>query len=285
MKVKISVVVLFATLLAASLAFGDGFNLVSWPLDVADTAIQPVMADSMGSGVQITGGNVASLSDLVRYYDAATSTWYQAWYRTLGAGNWTGTLTTIEPDKGYFIQIRGTHPAVTLTMTGSVNTGSRTIPIQPGPSENYVGSLFAVDRPLKGTTGDDCGLLASGFTGGNVGSLSDKVRGFDGTTWYTAWYRTLGGGAWKGTLGPGQTIDDPVINPGNGYVIQVLAGHSFTGNQWIYIADPSKGAKTDLSSKTRTIRREISSKVARAQSSSTNKSLAREQRVEEKSSR
>jgi hypothetical protein len=284
MKVKISVVVLFTTLLAASLAFGDGYNLVSWPLLVADTAIQAVMADSMGTGVQITGGNVATYSDLVRYYDPATTIWYQAWYRSLSQA-WVGNLTTIEPDKGYFIQIRGTHPAVTLTMTGSVNTGGRTIPIQPGSSENYIGSLFATDRAVVGTTGDDCNLLGSGFTGGNVGTNSDKVRGFDGTIWYTTWYRTLGAGAWIGTLGPGQVNGQPYFNPGNGYVIQVLAGHAFTGNQWDYIADPAKGAKTDLSKETRTMTRAISADVTRSQSPTTAKSLAREQRVEEKKSR
>jgi hypothetical protein len=287
MKVKISLVVVFATLFAASLAFADGYNLVGWPLEVADTAVQPVMADSMGTGCQLTGGYPATNSDQIKYYDASTTIWSTAWYKQGGPGpqnQWFGTLTTIEPDKGYWIIIKGTHPAVTLTMTGSVNVTGRTIPIQPGPSNNYVASLFAVSRPLGSLVGEDfCNLVGSGFTGGYPATSSDKVRYFDGASWYAAWWKVGGPGAsnlWKGSAGPtGLNLE-----PGNGYIIDVLAGHSFIANTWSFIP-PAKGAKTDLSGTTRTIKREVSSKVARALGPSTNKSLAREHQVEEKRTR
>jgi hypothetical protein len=84
MKVKISVVVLFVTLFAASLVFADGYNLVGWPLEVDDTSVQAVMADSMGSGCQLTGGFPGTGSDQVKYYDPATTTWYTAWYKQGG---------------------------------------------------------------------------------------------------------------------------------------------------------------------------------------------------------
>jgi hypothetical protein len=287
MKVKISVVVLFVTLFAASLAFGDGFNLVGWPLEVSDTSVQAVMADSMGTGSQLTGGYPATSSDQVKYYDAATTTWYTAWYKQGGPGpqnQWKGDLLTIEPDKGYWIIIKGTHPAVTLTMTGSVNSAARSIPITAGPSNNYVASLFAVSRPMGTAAGEDfCNLVGSGFTGGYPATSSDKVRYFDGSSWYAAWWKVGGPGPqniWKGSTGTaGLTLE-----PGNGYIIDVLAGNSFTADTWDYIA-PAKGAKTNLSNQSRTFTREVSSKVARALGPSTNKSLAREQRVEEKKSR
>jgi len=287
MKVKISVMVLFATLFAASLAFGDGYNLVSWPLEVSDTAIQAVMADSMGSGCQLAGGYPASNSDQVKYYDAFTSTWYTAWYKVGGPGGsyvWKGNLLTVDPDKGYWIIIKGVHPAVTLTMTGSVNTGARSIPIAPGANQTYVGMLFAVSRPMGTLAGEDfCNLVGSGFTGGYPAASSDKVRYFDGSSWYTAWWKVGGPGAsniWKGSAGPTGLF----LEPGNGYVIDLLAGHAFTSDTWNFVA-PAKGAKVDLGKETRTIRREVSSKVSRANAPSTNKSLSREQRIEEKKSR
>jgi hypothetical protein len=287
MKVKISLVVLIATLFAAPLAFGQGFNLVGWPLEVADTAIQPVMADSMGTGCQLTGGYPAPSSDQVKYYDPATTTWYTAWYKQGGPGGsylWTGTVTTIEPDKGYWIIIQTAHPAVTLTMTGSVNTAARSIYIHPGPSNNYVASLFAVSRPLGTAQYEDfCNLVGSGFTGGFPATASDKVRYFDGASWYAAWYKVGGPGpqnVFLGSTGPTGLY----LEPGNGYIIDVLAGNAFTANTWSYIP-PAKGAKTDLSKETRTYKREVSSKVARALAPSTNKSLARDNRIEEKKSR
>jgi hypothetical protein len=286
MKVKISVVVLFVTLFAASLVFADGYNLVGWPLEVDDTSVQAVMADSMGSGCQLTGGFPGTGSDQVKYYDPATTTWYTAWYKQGGPGPqnvWQGDLTTIEPDKGYWIIIKGTHPAVTLTMTGSVNTAARSIPIVAGPSNNYVASLFAVSRALSGTSGDDCNLVGSGFTGGFPATAADKIRYFDGASWYAAWYKIGGPGpqnVWQGSAGPTGLF----LEPGNGYIVDVLAGNAFIGNTWDFVA-PAKGAKTNLDNKSRTFKREVSSKVARAESPSTNQSLAREQRVEEKKSR
>jgi len=286
MKVKISVMVLLVTLFAASLAFGDGYNLVGWPLEVDDTAIQAVMADSMGTGCQLTGGFPAANSDQVKYYDGL-GTWYTSWYKVGGPGpqnTWIGNLTTIEPDKGYWIIIKGVHPAVTLTMTGSVNTGARSIPIQPGPSNNYVSPLFAVSRPLGSVTGEDfCNLVGSGLDGGFPATLSDKVRYFDGSSWYAAWFKVGGPGPqnlFVGSAGPtGLNLE-----PGNGYVVDILAGHSFNADTWDFVA-PAKGAKVDLGKETRTIRREVSSKVNRANAPSTNRSLSREDRIEEKKSR
>jgi hypothetical protein len=258
MKVKISLVVVLATLVATSCVFADGYNMVSWPLIPADTAIQPVMADSMGNGVQLTGGNTSLTSDQIKYFDGI-SIWYTAWYKSStpppGALGWKGDLTTIDPDRGYWIIIRTANPAVTLTMTGGVNTTGRTITVQPGLSFNFVGSAWAVARAIKGA-GDDCGLLASGFTGGNTSLTSDQIKYFDGAAWYTAWYKTTtpppGALGWKGQLSSTQVAGDPYLEPGNGYILIVQAGHAFVGNTWTYPPPPpAKGVKADLSSKTR----------------------------------
>ncbi len=286
MKVKISLAVVFATLMAATWAFGDGFNLVSTPLIPHDSGMQAFFADSMGTGCQLTGGYPAASSDQVKWFDAATSIWHTGWYKVGGPGPqnvWQGTLTSFEPDRGHWIIIKGTHPAVTLTMTGDVNTSTRTIPVQPGLSFNFVGTAWAIDRPLSGGTGDDCNLLGSGFTGGYPAAASDNLRYFDGAVWYTAWYKVGGPGpqnVWQGKLAGPQVLNTPVMEPGNGYILQVQAGRAFTGNQWLYTAAPAKGAAATLSSKTRTVAKRDLYKTHRALSPSTNKRLAPEKAVE-----
>jgi hypothetical protein len=289
MKVKISVVVLFATLLAASLAFGDGYNLVSWPLIPFDTGIQAVMADSMGQGVQITGGNNPTQSDGIKWFDPNTASYLTAWYKTGGPGPdflWKGTLTTIEADKGYFITIRGTHPAVTLTMTGSVNTATRNIPIEPAPTSptfNYVGYAFATPCSVSGLSGDDADLLASGYTGGNNPVQSDGIKWFDGSAYHSAWYKTGGPGPdslWKG--------DMTTLDPGNGFIVTVKAGHAFTGDTWVLDAPPSysKGAMVMRGGRSRVSERQVARRKDRyGAAPATTKSLSRVEAVENKKSR
>lgn len=288
MKVKISLVVVFATLVAVTCAFADGFNLVSWPLVVANDTIQAVMADSMGTGLQLTGGAGQDSSDLVKWFDASTSTWYTAYYNTTGGpppthNKWLGSLHYIQPDKGYWVVVRTFHPAVTLTMTGSVNTSVRNIPIEPGPSYNFVGSCFATSRALSGASGDDCGLLASGMKGCVSGDPNyDYVKWFDGSTniWYSANYNTSCGpppthNLWQGRLSGTQTAGNPYFEPGNGYIIVVSTGNEWDliqDDTWVYSA-PSKGAKVEMGRKTRSVRREVSQQAYRDRSPSTNKSL------------
>jgi hypothetical protein len=292
MKVKISLVVVLATLVATSCVFADGYNMVSWPLIPADTAIQPVMADSMGNGLQLSGGNTALTSDQIKYFDGV-ATWYTAWYKDStpppGPLGWKGDLTTIDPDKAYWIIIRTAHPAVTLTMTGGVNTATRVITIQPGLSFNFVGSAWAVPRAIKGA-GDDCNLLGSGFTGGNTSLTSDQIKYFDGANWYTAWYKSStpppGPLGWKGELSSTQTAGDPYFEPGNGYILIVRAGHAFVGNTWTYPPPPpAKGVKTDLSSTTRApVKRQLGQK-RRVGSPTTTQSLSPEKETEVKRTR
>jgi hypothetical protein len=208
-----------------------GYNLVSWPVEIYDASVQLVFADSGGAGCQLTGGYPANYSDQVKYYDAATTTWSVAWYKVGGPGGsflWKGDLATVGADKGYWIIIPDGHSPVTLTMTGAANPETRTIPIQPGPSYNYVGTCWTIDRPVEGTTGDDCNLLGSGLTGSYPAAASDKIRYYESGTWYLAWYKVGGPGddGWQG--------DIVSLEPGNGYILEVLAGNAFTDDQWVY---------------------------------------------------
>jgi len=237
----------------------DEYSLVSWPLLPHDMGIQAVFAEHLGTGCQLTGGSTPGASDLVMYLESTTGTWYTAWYRTGGLCAdtlWQGTLISIEPDKGYWIHIRSGHSPVTLTMTGALNWTPRTIPIQPGHSCNYVGTAYAVPCSLGGPSGDDAGLLASGFIGGMTAAFSDKVHYFDGSMWQTAWYKS-GGPGWPGWQG---TISS--LEPGKGYTLEVLAPHAFTNDEWIYPVPPdySKGSKAVLSEKLAEapVKREIS---------------------------
>ena len=248
-----------------------GYNLVSWPVEVFSSEMQVVFADSGGTGCQLTGGYPAANSDQVKYYDAATEIWQTAWYKVGGPGGshlWKGDLATVEADKGYWIIIPDAHVPVTLTMTGAANTGTRIIPVQPGPSYNYVGTCWTIDRPLSGTTGDDCNLVGSGFSGGYPAANSDKIRYYDGVVWYAAWYKIGGPGddGWQGLPGS--------LEPGKGYIVEVGAGNAFVDDQWIYPEPPAKGmdsAGAGLRKSART--RERSRHIPRALSPSTNRSL------------
>ncbi len=267
MKVKISLVVVLATLIGAATAFGAGFNLVGWPLLPHDTSIQAVFADSMGTGCQLTGAMGAAGSDKVNYSPDGAS-WLTAWYRTVGG--WQGTLTTIEADRSYWIEIATGHSAVTLTMTGSVCGVTRYIPILPGASINYVSSAFPYNVDL-----DDAGLLASGFTGAMGAAGSDKINKWDGSNWTTAWYRNVGG--WQVFT---------ILEPGQGYILEVMAGHSFTDDQWVYPVPPPSGSKAGLSRESKSrASQQVPGRMKRFLGSSTNKSLAPEKTVENKRTR
>jgi hypothetical protein len=123
-------------------------------------------------------------------------------------------------------------------------------------------------------------LLASGFTGGTMPVYSDKVRYFDGFSWYMAWYRTGGTPSWKGKLGSGQSADEPELEPGSGYVIQLLDGHAFEDDQWVYPPPASsKGAAAVVSRPSGEGERLVSRQKPRALGPSTNRSLDPERKV------
>jgi hypothetical protein len=291
MKVKISLVVVMAILVAASGAFATGYNLISQPLVPSSDTISCVMGDSICTGSQVTGGNNQAASDEVKYFDANTSTFYTGWWKTGGAGPdflWRGDLTNMPADRAYWVFIKTGHPAVVLTMTGAVSTTARNIPIaQPtkGETFNFVGTTFPIPAALggSGSAGDCAGLLASGFTGGNNLASSDALRHYDGTSWYAAYYKTGGPGAdflWKGTLSATQVVDNPCLVPGDGYILQLRSG-SAMGPVWTYpvpqdtcICSTPKGRVVD-SGKARTSVKRVSSKVRRGPSMpATGKSLA-----------
>lgn len=292
MKVKISLVVVMAILVAASGAFATGYNMISSPLVPSNDTISCVMGDSICTGSQITGGNNQAASDEVKYYDASTGTFYTGWWKTGGPGPdflWQGNLTNMPADLAYWVFIKTGHPAVVLTMTGAVSTTARVIPITPGTGAidafNFVGTTFPVPCALggAGSAGDCAGLLASGFVGGNNLAGSDALRHYDGSNWYAAYYKTGGPGPdflWRGTLSATQAADNPCLVPGDGYILQVRASNT-TFTTWTYpvpqdtcICSTPKGRVVD-SSKARTSVKRASSKVRRGPSTpATGQSLA-----------
>ena len=253
MKVRISLVVVLTTLVAATWAWGDGFNDVSWPLIVPDTHPQAVFADSMGEGCQLAGAKRLTGSDYVTNWDG--SNWVTCWYKSTDVPpvwKFEGVYQMgIEPDKMYRIVIRTAHDPVTLTMTGAVSDTNRIIPILPGPSQNWVGTCFAVPCSISGLSGDDADLLASGFTGAKRLTGSDNMNYFDGLSYFTAWYQsTATPPVWKFE---GDLSKASILLPGRGYILAVRSGHAFINNRWVYGVPPdySKASKAVLSSKTR----------------------------------
>jgi hypothetical protein len=307
MKVKISLVVLLTTLVAASGAFATGFNLISQPLVPSNDTVSCVMGDSICTGSQITGGNNSAAADEVKYFDAATETFTNAWYKTGGPGPdflWRGTLTNMPPDRAYWVFIKTGNPAVVLTMTGAVSTTARVIPITPGDNVsdkfNYVGTTFPIPAYLggydtgTGSAGDCAGLLASGFVGGNNLAASDALRHYDGTTWYAAFYKTGGPGPdfeWRGTLSGTQAANQPCLVPGDGYLLQVKKTNT-TFTSWTYpvpqdtcICSTPKGRFVD-SGKAKTSVKRATTMKHRALAPSTNTSLAApDKAVEERKTR
>ncbi|MFH1386977.1 MAG: Ig-like domain-containing protein [bacterium] len=141
----------------------EGSNLIALPfIPTAATEINSVI------GNQLTGGTPGT-ADKMYYYDSSVPEWKQAFLKA--DTTWSGTLTNIEPDKGYFITISAGNPAKDVTVVGTVfNGNSRTINLYK--DSNMIGSVFptAVDVNVSS--------LNSTLTGGLPGT-ADKVVYWD----------------------------------------------------------------------------------------------------------
>ncbi|RJS69191.1 hypothetical protein CW714_08950, partial [Methanophagales archaeon] len=190
------------------IATGSTWTLFSLPFIPEDTSINEVFGD------QLTGGGKSSQSDKIWMWDGTT---YQtAWLFSYPGyeDKWYGSLKTIDPDKGYWIQIR--HPKDKIVVCGKVSDTDRNIPLNVG--WNLVGPSVPLSHSL-----DNSGLIESGFTGGGKSSQSDKIWMWDGTTYQTAWLFSYPGyeDKWYGSL--------KTLEPGKGYWLQIR--HSaFTWN-------------------------------------------------------
>jgi hypothetical protein len=167
-----------------------GFNLFSLPVIPSDASISKVI-----------GNQLAGQAAYVYSYSPASG-WSIGYYDDT-SGTWKGALTTIDPDKGYWVKVSS---AVTLEVTGNLSGTNRTIPLK-GASPNLVGTAYNTTQTMSQT-----GL--SGYL-----QSSDKVWGFINNTWKPAVYS----GTWSGAL--------TTFEPGRGYwVIKNSAGDV----SWVY---------------------------------------------------
>jgi parallel beta-helix repeat protein len=170
----------------AAIPLTAGFNLFSIPVIPTDTSISSVIGNQLA-------GQTAYI-----YSFSPASGWSIGYYDDT-AGAWKGTVTTIDPDKAYWIKITG---AVTLEVAGNLSTTDRTIALKGG-SANFVGTAYNVTRTMAQTN------LSSYITS------ADRIWGFN-NSWNPAIYS---GGVWSGGL------NTTGFEPGRGYwVIKNSAG-------------------------------------------------------------
>jgi len=161
-----------------SSVFGTGATLVL-------TAGDQSTADQV---LVYTGGNY-----LQYFYQTGTG------WREVNAGATDQADTPLYPDDGLIINRKQGTP-VNIVLMGAVKMGQTSFPINPGT--NIVGNPCAAVMTLS-----SCGLLASGFTGGD-GSTSDRVLFYNGTGYDVYFYQT-------GGLGTGwRKITDPTTDEG-----------------------------------------------------------------------
>ena len=188
-------------------ALRGGWNLIAIPTMVQHTSIDSVI------GAQLTGGAIPSLSDVIYHFNG--SSYQSAWYHE-PSQKWFGTLTTIEPDKGYWVYILPGHSDTLVTFVGAVPDSNRVVPVSVG--WNMVGSSFPQEVLLP-----ESNLSGSGFTGGATPVLSDVVYEYGAGGYTSAWLHAASGG-WYGSLSRFQG--------GKGYWIFVRPDHA--GFVWNY---------------------------------------------------
>ena len=204
-----------------NVATGSTWTLVSLPFIPEDTSINEVIGD------QLTGGLNDGESDRIWMW---TGTTYKfAWLFDSNGEYpeyddiWYGSLTSIEPDKGYWIEIKEGHTNDKIVTCGKVSDTGRSIPVNVG--WNLVGQTFSVSVSLA-----DSGLSETGFTGGLNDGESDRIWMWTGTTYKFAWLFDSNGeypeydGTWYGSL--------TTLEPGKGYWLEIKDGHS--GFTWNY---------------------------------------------------
>jgi uncharacterized repeat protein (TIGR01451 family) len=151
-----------------TLNLNRGWNLISVPIRPYDTSLSSVLAPVEG-----------------RYLDVAS--WDSQWvYRSYAYGDWFGSLSTIEPGKGYWLNMR--EPA-SLTVSGETITEFN-LTLHGG--WNLIGWPSLEPVPLN--------------------NLS--VDYVDAATWDSQWiYRSYAYGDWFGSLSS--------LEPGKGYWLNV----------------------------------------------------------------
>lgn len=164
-------------------------NLISLPLIPNDSSIAYVL------GNQFEGGQGSSFqnADYIYYLEPGATT-PQSYYT--GSG-WSGTLSTISPDKGYVFIVQQAHPARLITLIGAVPSESRSnIPIKRvgAVGLNLLGSAYPSQVSLQP---DNTGLSSTNPKAGTSFSNADYIYTFDLKSTPQSFYNGTG---WSGTL-------------------------------------------------------------------------------------
>ncbi|HSG15234.1 MAG TPA: hypothetical protein VLE70_02780 [Anaerolineae bacterium] len=208
-----------------SLAVLPDWNLLSWPVLPADTALDAVLGNQLyGTHSQETADRVLVWSGDSQSYEAA---WYcggpicESWGEPmanhwLAADNSQSTLT-LEPDSGFWIQNRS-GITETLAVVGDVAEGDRLVPV--GQNWQMLGSAFPVAKPLDSANLPD--------TDSDSPDTADRVLYWDAASqrYRSAWY--CGGSICAGWgepwanhwLAQDYSPTDIVLEPGHGFRYQ-----------------------------------------------------------------
>jgi len=197
-------------------AFGLPFTFTN---DLGDEsyAINDVIGD------QLTGGNFIFQSDqIIDIFDGASS-----WYSN-PALSWDPNMT-LDTEHSFYAKVLSGHGTQDVYLAGRVEPEIIVYSTMMNPGYNPVGIKEA------GVVGvEDLDLVESGFTGGNFIFQSDQL--IDINTGFVAWYKSSDS-TWQSSL--------TQVEPGAGYFIKVLTGHSaFT---WTY--DPTDNSRSIINNK------------------------------------
>jgi hypothetical protein len=188
-----------------------GASLISLPFIPADLDINKVI------GNQLTGGSpFGGTPDTIQ--TNVNGTLLSSYLN--GSGIWnTAQISTMEPDRGYFININYANVAKTITLAGKTTPTRRTVDLIGGTGTfNYVGSCYPLNISLNSS--DLAGLLAGAAP---FSSTADTVQeNFNGVI-NTA-YKDLSSGQFKSL-----TLKD--FMPGKGYMVVKNASGNAT---WYY---------------------------------------------------
>jgi hypothetical protein len=176
-------------------------------------------------GNQLTGNTVKTLSDRIEIWSNALGAYKSAYYRP-GTGwqdyNVGGAPAFgLDADKGYWFIILPIHTQKNVMFCGRVSKTNRSVPI--GLSRNLVGSCFPVSCTLAKT-----GLVASGFKGSTVSTLSDSVEFWNNVpgAYQRFWFRTS-----DSTWQPSASLRSIAAGDAIWVTVVPIAGHAaFTWN-------------------------------------------------------
>jgi hypothetical protein len=209
----------------ANLAITPGWNLVAWPLLLADSTLDGSL------GAQLHGTESPDTADRVLVWNAASQSYSSAWFcggpvceswgepyanRWL-ASDYSPSSITLPPNAGFWIQNRSGE-SETLMILGVAAEAERSVPV--GQGWQMLGSVFPTELAL-----DEANLTA---TGTDSPDTADRVLYWDQATqsYKSAWYcggtvcESWGEPYANRWLASDYSPTDIVIQPGHGFWYQ-----------------------------------------------------------------